>query len=149
MTLPLIEDEEGLFRLYLADAGMFAHQSNVKSVDFFVSDKRNTLSGIFYESYVADEFVNKGIALFYWVGKSTNEFEFIVEHQGKILPIDVKKKSGRLNSLEGFRSFNPRSTAIKIAANNYGYDSDNDILTIPLYEVFLLAEDIVDNNDII
>ena len=149
VTLPIIEDEEGSFRLYLSDPGMFAHQSKVSNVEFFTKDKMNTLSGVFYESYVADEFSCKGIPLYYWVGKNTNEFEFIVEHKGKILPIDVKKKNGKLNSLDGFRSFNAKSTAIKISSNNFGYDANNDILTIPLYEVFLLADDIINNNDLI
>ena len=108
-----------------------------------MKEKRNTLSGIFYENYVATEFASKDIPLFYWAGNNSNEFEFIVQNNGKILPIDVKKSGGKLNSLEAFRKTNPSSTAIKISANNYGYNAENDILTIPLYEVFLLANDLV------
>ena len=99
INLPLIEEEEGLFRLYLSDAGMFSYQSKVSQADFFVKEKRNTLSGVFYENYVATEFTAKGISLFYWTGNNSNEFEFIIENNGKILPIDVKKGSGKLNSL--------------------------------------------------
>lgn len=142
VTLPLIEDEEGLFRLYLSDVGMFSYQSKVRQVDFFIKEKRNTLSGIFYENYVADEFAAKEIPLFYWCGKQGNEFEFIVQYKDKVLPIDVKKGRGNLNSLKAFRNFNPKSTAIKISSNNFGYDKENDILTIPLYETFLLADDL-------
>ena len=56
-----------------------------------------------YENYVATEFASKDIPLFYWTGNNSNEFEFIVENNGKILPIDVKRGSGKLNSLEAFR----------------------------------------------
>ena len=149
VSLPLIEETNGLFRMYLADEGMFAFQSQVSQSDFFVKDKRNTLSGIFYENYVADEFVMKGIPLFYWTGKNSHEFEFILYNNGKILPVDVKKDKGKLNSLDEFRSYNPKSTAIKISASNFGYNKERDILTIPLYEVFLLADDIVANKPII
>ena len=142
VNLPLMEEEEGSFRLYLSDIGMFTYQSKVNQADFFVKEKRNTLSGIFYEDYVAMEFVAKEIPLFYWAGNGSHEFEYIVENNGKILPIDVKKTGGKLNSLEAFRKVNPKSTAIKISANNYGYNAENDILTIPLYEVFLLAEEL-------
>lgn len=141
----MVEDE-GLFRLYLSDEGMFLYQSGVKQSDFFVKEKRNTLSGIFYGNYVADEFVAKGIPLYCWTGTNSNEFEFIVQNNGKILPIDVKKSGGKLNSLKAFREYNVKSMAIKISANNYGYDRENDILTIPLYEVFMLAEDIFNDN---
>jgi hypothetical protein len=108
-----IEETNGLFRMYLADEGMFAFQSQVSQSDFFVKDKRNILSGIFYENYVADEFVMKDIPLFYWTGKNSHEFEFLLYNNGKVLPVDVKKDKGKLNSLDEFRSYNPKNTAIK------------------------------------
>ena len=145
VVLPLMEEDEGLFRLYLSDAGMFSYQSKISQADFFVKEKRNALSGVFYENYVATEFASRDIPLFYWTGGSSYEFEFIVENNGKLLPIDVKRGSGKLNSLEAFRKSNPKSTAIKISTNNYGYNAENDILTIPLYEVFLLADDLANN----
>lgn len=149
INLPIIEEDEGLFRLYLSDAGMFSYQSKAKQSDFFVRDRRNTLSGVFYENYVATEFVAKEIPLFYWVGNGSHEFEFIVENDNKVLPIDVKKSGGKLNSLEAFRKSNPKSIAIKISANNYGFNIEKEILTIPLYEVFLLAEMISKNESLI
>lgn len=149
VTVPIMEEEGGLFRLYLADEGMFSYQSNLPFSDFYARDKRNTLGGIFYENYVADEFAMKEIPLYYWTGKNSNEFEFVVDNCGKILPIDVKKGTGRLNSLNAFRSFNPISPAIKISSANYGYDSRQQILTIPLYEVFLLADDIAQKRPVV
>ena len=56
------------------------------------------------------------------------------------MPIDVKKGNGKMNSLEAFRASNPRYTAVKITSGNYGYDEEKDLLTIPLYQTFLLAE---------
>ena len=125
---------------------MFTYQSKTKQSDFFVKDNRNYLSGVFYESYVADEFAAKEIPLFYWTGKQGHEFEFIIENNSKIIPIDVKKNKGKLNTLTEFRNYNGKSIAIKISANNLGYDKENDILTIPLYMTFMLTNDIVNNN---
>lgn len=149
INLPFMENEEGTFRLYLSDVGMFSYQSDLPMSDFFVRDKRNTLSGIFYENYVATELTAKGIPLYYWTGGSSHEFEFIVQNNGLALPIDVKRGSGKLNSLSAFRTHNTRSTAIKISSNNYGYNAENDILTLPLYEVFLLADDLNSGKDIV
>ena len=145
VTLPLLEDTEGLFRIYLCDEGMFAYQSKIPRSDFFVRDRRNTLSGIFYENYVADEFTAKGIPLFFWTGKGAHEFEFVVENQGSVLPVDVKKGNSKMNSLQSFRNFNPHSTAIKISSANFGYNAEQDILTIPLYAVFAFADNIKRN----
>lgn len=145
ITLPILEKSEGLFRLYLADEGIFAFQSKVSQADFFVRDKRNTLSGIFYENYVACEFAAKEIPLFYWTGKSTHEFEFIVHSGGTLYCIDAKKSKGNLNSLKEFRDYNPAAHAIKISANNFGYNEEHDIFTVPHYAVFLLAEELGEN----
>ena len=84
--------------------------------------------------------------MYFWTGKNSNEFEFIVENQGSVLPIDVKKGDSKLNSLESFRNFNPRSTAIKISAGNFGYNAERDILTIPQYAVFALADNLKRND---
>lgn len=142
ITLPIQEESAGLFRLYLADVGIFTYQSQVSQADFFVKDRRNTLSGVFYENYVACELAAKEIPLFYWTGKQTHEFEFIIYSNGKLYPIDTKKEKGNLGSLADFRQNNGKCTAIKISSNNFGYNQENDILTIPHYAVFLLAEDL-------
>lgn len=149
VTLPLVEEDEGLFRLYLSDPGLFAYESGTLNSNFFVKSNRNVLSGIFYENYVACEFVTNGIPLFYWCGKNNYEFEFLVENNEMIVPIDVKKGNGKLNSLIDFRLHNKTGLAIKIHGGNFGYDSSNQILSIPLYEVFLLASDIKNNNKLI
>lgn len=142
ITLPFDEENAGLFRLYLADEGIFSYQSQVNQSNFFVREKRSTLSGIFFENYVADEFAAKEIPLFYWTGKSSHEFEFVVHSNGKIYPVDAKKSKGGLGSLQEFRNYNGNCTAIKISSNNFGYNKENNILTIPHYEVFLLADDL-------
>ena len=71
-----------------------------------------------------------------------DEFEFVVYSNENLYPIDAKKNKGNLNSLAEFRQFNPKTTGIKISSNNFGYNKENDILTIPHYAVFLLAEDL-------
>lgn len=142
VTVPFIEKTEGLFRLYLADEGIFTFQSKVNQADFFVREKRNTLSGVFYENYVACELAAKQIPLYYWTGKANHEFEFVVYSNEKLFVIDSKKTRGGVNSLKEFRNYNPNSSAIKISSNNFGYNSENDIFTIPHYAVFLLANDL-------
>ena len=142
INVPLQIKSEGLFRLYLADEGMFTYQAKVKQSDFFVENNRNTLSGVFYESYVGDELSAKGIPLFYWAGKQGHEFEFIVVNYSKVIAIDVKKNKGKLNSLEDFRNNNGKNTVIKLSSNNYGYDKEQDVLTLPLYMTFMLADDL-------
>lgn len=141
VTLPLRESSESLFRLYLSDIGMFFSQSGVNPATLLTDSGRNTLSGIFYENYAACELTAAGVPLFFWKGKGSGEFEFIVESCGAAVPIDVKKGRRTLNSLEKFKQHNTYSYAVKVSHNAFGFDAKTGILTIPHYQFFLAAED--------
>ncbi|HHT95979.1 MAG TPA: AAA family ATPase [Clostridia bacterium] len=142
VTMPLIPDDLNSFRLYLADIGMFSYQSGINAASFISSERENTLSGIFFENFVANELVAKGHKLFYWRGKASAEIEFIIESNNRIYPIDVKKGRGVLNSLEKFSNHNKFECAIKVSGNNYGYNAEKKLLTIPFYFISFLAKDL-------
>ena len=144
ITMPLMPDSESNFRLFLGDIGMFSHQSGINAASFISSERENTLSGIFFENFVANELIAKEHKLFYWRGKASAELEFIVESDNKLYPIDVKKGRGTLNSLEKFSNHNKFEYAIKVSKNNYGYNSQQKLLTIPFYFISFVAKDLAD-----
>lgn len=146
ITLPLLPDNESNFRLFLGDIGMFSYQSGINAASFISNERENTLSGIFFENFVANELLAKNHKLFYWKGKSTSEFEFIVESANKLYPIDVKKSKGTLNSLAKFANHNKFEVAIKVSKNNYGYDEKGKLLTIPFYFISFVAKNLSDGN---
>ena len=144
ITMPLIPDGESSFRLFLGDIGMFSYQSGINAASFVSSERENTLSGIFFENFVANELIAKGHKLFYWRGKASAELEFIVESNNKLYPLDVKKGRGTLNSLEKFSNHNKFECAIKVSKNNYGYNPEQKLLTVPFYFVPFVARDLAE-----
>ena len=144
ITMPLMPDNESRFRLFLGDIGMFSYQSGINAASFISSERENTLSGIFFENFVANELIAKGHKLFYWRGKTSAELEFIIESDNKLYPIDVKKGRGTLNSLEKFANHNRFEYAIKVSKNNYGYNHEQKLLTIPFYFISFVARDLAD-----
>ena len=142
VSMPLIQENESYFRLYLNDIGMFSYQSDINAASFLSNDRENVLSGIFYENFVANELKVKGHGLFYWKGKDSAELEFIVESNNKLYPIDVKKNKGSLNSLKKFSDHNKFDFAIKVSRNNYGYNETQKLLTLPFYFVPVMANDL-------
>lgn len=141
VTMPLMKDDDSSFRLFLGDIGMFSYQSGINAASFVSSNRENTLSGIFFENFVASELIAKGNPLFYWRGKASCELEFIIESDNKLFPIDVKKGRGVLNSLEKFSHHNRYECAIKISSSNYGYDESKRLLTVPFYFAPFVAND--------
>lgn len=144
ITTPLMPDSESSFRLFLGDIGMFSYQSGINAASFVSSERDNTLSGIFFENFVANELIAKEHKLFYWRGKASAELEFIIESNNKLYPLDVKKGRGTLNSLEKFSNHNKFEYAIKVSKNNYGYNPDQKMLTIPFYFIPFVARDLAD-----
>ena len=142
VTMPFTEKNGANFRLYLGDVGMFAYQSGINSASFISGDAKNTLAGIFFENYVACELTARCVGLYYWCGKNSGELEFIVESDNKLYPIDAKKSKGALKSLETFSHHNSFEAAIKVSSNNYGYNGERRILTVPFYMFSLVAEDL-------
>ena len=146
VTMPLINDDDSSFRLFLGDIGMFSYQSGINAASFVSNDRENTLSGIFFENFAANELVAKGHKLFYWRGKSSAELEFIIESDNKLYPIDVKKGKGTLNSLQKFSNHNKFEFAIKISNNNYGYNEEQKLMTVPFYFLPFIAKDLAEGN---
>ena len=144
ITTPLMPDSESNFRLFLGDIGMFSYQSGVNAASFVSNERDNTLSGIFFENFVANELIAKGHKLFYWRGRTSAELEFIIESNNKLYPLDVKKSKGTLNSLEKFSNYNKFEYAIKVSQNNYGYNSEQKLLTVPFYFIPFVAKDLAD-----
>ena len=149
ITLPCMPDSESNFRLFLGDIGMFSYQSGINAASFISNERDNVLSGIFFENFVAGELRAKGHKLFYWRGKATSEIEFIIESNSKLYPIDVKKSRGTLNSLEKFSNHNKFECAVKVSKNNYGYNAERKLLTIPFYFVPFVAEDLAEGRNIV
>lgn len=144
ITMPLMPDNESNFCLFLGDIGMFSYQSGINAASFVSNERENTLSGIFFENFVANELIAKEHHLFYWRGRASCELEFIVESDNKLFPIDVKKGKGTLNSLEKFSKHNKFEYAIKVSKNNYGYNAEQKLLTIPFYFIPFVAKDLAD-----
>lgn len=145
VTLPLTS-EGNIFRLYLCDIGMFSYQSPIDPTSFLTDDGRNMLAGVFYETFAAQELRSRGLDLFYWQGKRGSEFEFILGKRGTPIPVDVKKGRGPLNSLKAYREINGLDYAVKVSRNNYGFDEEQRILTLPFYELFLFADEMADDS---
>ena len=144
ITLPLMESDSTTFRFYLSDMGMFTYQSGLNYEKFLI-DKDNALSGIYYENYLATELAARRYPLFYWKGKRNSEFEFIININNSIVPIDSKRGRGRLNSLNEFKSHNKVDLVIKVSSGQYGYDEEQKILTMPFYWFSFYLNDL--NND--
>lgn len=141
IVTPLKRDDGSSFRLYFSDVGIFLHAGDISGEEFLMGDS-NSLSGAFFENYIASELKYAGLPLFYWKGKSDAKFEFLLQQNGKVFPLEVKKGNGSPRSLPSYDSHNRRELCIKLSSGNLGYNKEKKLLTLPLYMAPFLFADI-------
>ena len=94
--------------------------------------KGNTKGGI-YECVAADILNKKGYNLFFYRNETTKkELDFIIQKEGKVIPIEIKSgntKSRSLNSIIDKKADIP--LGYKFVDGNVGLE--NKVLTLPLY----------------
>jgi len=71
----------------------------------FQSLKDRQDKGALYENFAASEIAKKGIDLRYWRTKSKAEVDFVIEEQGKIIPIEIKSSLKKPKATKSFQSF--------------------------------------------
>lgn len=124
--------KENRFKLLCFDIGILGAMSGL-SPRVILDYSYGSYKGYFAENFVAQEFTNSGFNCFSWE-EGDAEVEFLLEHEGKPLPIEVK--SGwriKSKSLQSFRQKYHPPYQIIVSANNFSYDSRTDAHHYPLY----------------
>jgi predicted AAA+ superfamily ATPase len=129
------------FKLYMSDTGMltmhsaFPYQLIVNSIEV-----DNGFLGGLAENFVAQDFANKRIPLYYWKSGESAEVDFVVQSGIDIIPIEVKKgRHNRAISLSNFVKRYNCPYSIKISQKNFGFE--NNIRSVPFYALFCLTFD--------
>lgn len=124
------------FKLFLSDVGILSSLLEIQFREILL-DKPFLYKGILAENYVAQEFKQNNISLYYWKSKSQAEIDFIIYNEDGLIPIEVKSSDNvKAKSLYVYiKKFNPRY-AIRISSKNFGFE--NGIKSVPLYAAFLI-----------
>ena len=128
------------FRAYATDLSLLIPMKDFSLKQHIVE---NTLTGYtrggIYESAIADILIKKRYSLYYYKKEnSTSEIEFLIQKEGRIIPIEVKSSNSKSNSLNQLMNNHPDITvAYKITEGNVGKNK-NGIVTIPHYMAMFL-----------
>lgn len=89
--LPLLLSKcRNLFKLFQNDVGLLASQY-VEGIQLkIINGDNNINNGAIYENAVAQELKAHGFDLYYYNNKKRGEIDFLIEIDGKVLPIEVK-----------------------------------------------------------
>ena len=86
----LLARSRNLFKLFMSDIGLLASQYADGIQLRIIKGDKDINFGSVYENAVAQELVAHGVEPYYYNNKKRGEVDFVVEHEGHILPIEVK-----------------------------------------------------------
>lgn len=132
-----VYSDQTAFKIYMSDVGLLFNKSGM-STQTVISNEPNLFMGAVTENYVAQQLAAKGYPLYYWsTANSQAELDFVIQKDNNIIGIEVKKGDHvRSRSLSMFTQKYKPQKSVRISSKNFG--SSNDIISIPLYAVFLI-----------
>lgn len=86
----LLACSRNLFKLFQSDIGLLACQYAEGIQMRIIKGDKDINFGSIYENAVAQELVAHGIIPYYYNNKKRGELDFVIELNGKVLPIEVK-----------------------------------------------------------
>ncbi|MBS3873272.1 MAG: ATP-binding protein [Firmicutes bacterium] len=126
------------FKTYVSDVGLLCAKKDIVPADvLLLSHELNDFKGGLAENYVCAQLSVNGYTSYYWTSERGAEVDFLIQREGKIIPVEVKSADNtKSKSLSVFMTtYNP-DYAVKLCTRNYGYEDRKK--TVPLYATFCL-----------
>ena len=150
-TIPLMLNEKSaLFKLFISDVGLLTTIYG-KSCKLKIVNKEGDINkGAVFENVVAQELHAHGYPLYYYNSKKLGEIDFIVEQNGKSLPIEVKSgkaynKHSALNNLLDVKEYGIEGAFI---FTNDNVKIEGKLNYLPIYMVMFLRDEPMEFADI-
>lgn len=131
------------FKLYMADTGLLTAMLDEESQeDLRINRNLGVYKGAVYENVIGEALYKAGYGLYYYKREDgTLEEDFFVRDQNNLIPVEVKSRSGKSQSMKTLiqnDKYEDITWGIKLSMNNIGYH--NQLYTFPYFCTFLLRD---------
>jgi predicted AAA+ superfamily ATPase len=140
----LLARSRNLFKLFQNDIGLLAAQY-ANGIQLKIISGANDINyGAIYENAVAQELIAHGITPYYYNNKKRGEVDFIVEINGKVVPIEVKsgKDYTSHRALSNILACDEYDLPEAIVLNNDNFKVEGKITYAPVYMTMFLKEEL-------
>ncbi len=143
-TVPLMLNEKStLFKLFLSDVGLLTTIYGKACKLKIVSKEKDVNKGAVYENVVAQELHAHGYPLYYYNSKKKGELDFVIEHAGRVLPIEVKsgkdyEKHSALDNVMAAREYGIEEAYV---FTNDNIKVNGKLTYFPIYMIMFLQDE--------
>lgn len=100
-------------------------------------EELNDFKGGMAENYVNVQLSINGYETNYWESERGAEIDFVIQRDGKLIPIEVKSADNtKAKSLKVYMDTYKPAYAIKLSTKNFGCEDNKK--TVPLYAAFCI-----------
>ena len=126
------------FKIYVSDLGLLAAKKDLAANDvLYMVEELNDFKGGMAENYVNVQLTTNGYKTYYWESSRGAEIDFVIQREGKLIPIEVKSADNtKAKSLNVYMETYKPEYAIKLSAKNFGFQDGKKI--VPLYAAFCI-----------
>ena len=126
------------FKIYVSDLGLLCAKKDLLADDIlYMTDELDDFKGGMTENYVNVQLTINGYKTYYWESERGAEIDFVIQREGKLIPIEVKSADNtRAKSLKIYMETYKPEYAIKLSTKNFGFIDSKKI--VPLYAAFCI-----------
>ncbi|MCF0237364.1 MAG: ATP-binding protein [Sphaerochaetaceae bacterium] len=143
-VIPLILNEKSsLFKVFLSDIGLLTTIYGKKTKLLITQNAKDINKGSIYENFVAQELIAHGYPLYFYNNRHKGELDFIIEHYGNVMPIEVKsgKDYERHSALDNILKVEEYNIKEAIVFSNSNIKVCDNVIYYPIYMVMFLKND--------
>lgn len=142
-TIPLLASKSSnIFRLFSNDIGLLTSSYPVETKMELIKNNSEVNNGSHFENVVAQQLTANGLTPYFCKKKNIGELDFVVEIDGKVVPIEVKSdKDFRIHkSLNNFLNVSDYHFERAYVLSTGNLSQEGKIIYLPIYMCYLLKE---------
>ena len=140
-----LAEQRNLFKLFSNDVGLLASQYATGFQLQIITGQINLNYGAIFENFAAQQLKANGFNLNYFNSKKQGELDFVVEHEGKVVPIEIKsgKDYKRHNALSNVLENSEYEIETALVLSSGNVERDGKIRYLPIYMLMFLQPSVM------
>lgn len=139
----LISKSSNVFRLFSSDIGLLTSAYPAATKIELIQKNAEVNNGAHFENAVAQQLTANGFDVYYCKKKNIGELDFVIEMDGRVVPIEVKsgKDYKRHNALDHFMEVPNYHMEKAYVLSTGNVEVDGKICYLPIYMTYLLKKE--------